>query len=159
MFMDTQTWRINSSYDGSALLLEDNVDLASSIKEFLELYSWKTVHVTNGVNGLRKLMVMDFDVILCDMVMPAFPGDMFYRAVERVKPSLCSRFIFMTGHKADPKWDTFIREIGGLILWKPFQMHELVSAVQTVLGTDLQLNPVYLDARGAAYALAGIPGH
>ena len=155
MFMDTQTWRINSSYDGSALLLEDNVDLASSLKEFLELYSWKTVHVTNGVNGLRKLMVMDFDVILCDMVMPAFPGDMFYRAVERVKPSLCRRFVFMTGHKADPKWDNFIREIGGLILWKPFQMHELVEAVQTVMGTALQLRPHLTALPGVAYALAG----
>src|SRR5436190_2978978 len=138
MFMDTQTWRINSSYDGSALLLEDNVDLASSLKEFLVLYSWKTVHVTNGVNGLRKLMVMDFDVILCDMVMPAFPGDMFYRAVERVKRVLCKRFIFMSGHRADPKWDAFVRQIGSLMLWKPFQMHELVSALQTVLGTSLQ---------------------
>ena len=155
MFMDTQTWRINSSYDGSALLLEDNVDLASSLKEFLELYSWKTVHVTNGVNGLRKLMVMDFDVILCDMVMPAFPGDMFYRAVERVKPSLCSRFIFMTGHKADPKWDLFIREIGGLILWKPFHMHELVGAVQSVMGTPLQLRPGLGDSSRATSTLTG----
>jgi len=68
---------------------------------------------------------------------------------------LCRRFVFMTGHKADPKWDNFIREIGGLILWKPFQMHELVEAVQTVMGTALQLRPHLTASPGVAYALAG----
>jgi len=157
--MSAQTWKTSLPFRGNLLLLEDNDELAATLTEFLELYSCHTVRVANGVEGLRKIMVMDFDVVLCDMVMPAFPGDMFYLAVERVKPSLCPRFVFMTGHKADPKWDTFIREIGGLILWKPFQMHELVSAVQTVLGTALQLNPVNLDALGAAYARAGIASH
>ena len=123
------------------------------MQEFLELYSCKTVRVTNGVDGLRKIMVVDFDVILCDMVMPAFPGDMFYRAVERVKRELCKRFIFMSGHKTDPKWDAFVRQIGGLMLWKPFQMHELVSALQTVLGTPLQLQPLnHVGSSGLAFA-------
>jgi len=45
---------------------------------------------------------------------------------------LCKRFIFMTGHKADPKWDSFIRGVRGLILWKPFQMHELLTAMRTI---------------------------
>jgi DNA-binding response OmpR family regulator len=40
--------------------------------------------------------------------------------------------IFMTGHKADPEWDSFIRGVRGLILWKPFQMHELLTAMRTI---------------------------
>ena len=153
--MRAHVWNNNSACSRSVLLLEDNDELAATLIEFLELYGCKTVRVANGVQGLRKIIEMDFDVILCDMVMPAFPGDMFYLAVERVKPSLCRRFVFMTGHKADPKWDNFIREIGGLILWKPFQMHELVEAVQTVMGTALQLRPHLTASPGVAYALAG----
>ena len=153
--MNNRTWKDHSPSEGTLLLLEDNDELAASLQEFLELYSCKIVRVTNGVDGLRKIMAVDFDVILCDMVMPAFPGDMFYRAVERVKPSLCSRFIFMTGHKADPKWDLFIREIGGLILWKPFHMHELVGAVQSVMGTPLQLRPGLGDSSRATSTLTG----
>jgi len=148
--MNEHTWKLNYAVESTLLLLEDNEDLADSLKEFLELYSCHTVHVSHGVDGLRRIMVMDFDAILCDMVMPQFPGDTFYRAVERVRPSLCKRFVFMTGHKSDPKWDAFIRQIDGLILWKPFQMHELVGAVQAVLGRALELQ----CDRAAAYAAA-----
>src|SRR5437870_13358165 len=121
----------------TVLLLEDDPVSANLLKSFLEERNFRVTHVTGGAEGVQKVMALDFDVILCDMVMPAFPGDMFYRAVERVKRELCKRFIFMSGHRADPKWDGFVRQIGGLILWKPFQMHELVSSLQKELGTPL----------------------
>lgn len=116
----------------SILLLEDDDQFASILQEFLELYSCKVTRVKNGVEGLRRIVNADFDLVLCDMVMPTFPGDKFYIAVERVKPMLCKRFIFMTGHKADPKWDAFIRSVRGLMLWKPFQMHDLLIAMRTI---------------------------
>src|SRR5204863_9819839 len=137
----------------TVLLLEDDPVSANLLKSFLEERDFRVTHVTGGAEGVQKVMAADFDVILCDMVMPAFPGDMFYRAVERTRPSLCSRFIFMTGHKADPKWELFIREIGGLILWKPFHMHELVGAVQSVMGTPLQLRPGLGDSSRATSTL------
>jgi DNA-binding NarL/FixJ family response regulator len=78
-------------------------------------------------------MATDFSIILCDMVMPNFPGDMFYAAVERVRPKLCKRFIFMTGHQGDRKIEEFIRRIRGLMLWKPFQMTILFDTIKVVL--------------------------
>jgi two-component system, NtrC family, sensor kinase len=75
----------------------------------------------------------DYDVLLCDMIMPGFPGDMFYRAVELSRPHLCKRFLFMTGHNGDPQIDAFIRSVRGLMIWKPFQLHELLRALKVVL--------------------------
>ena len=114
------------------LLLEDDEDFILTLKELLEGFSCRVTTANNGVEGLQQVMASDFDVILCDLVMPTFPGDKFYVAVERAKPHLASRFIFMTGHQADPKWDRFVREVDGLLLWKPFQAHELLSALRTV---------------------------
>jgi len=130
--MSDQSWNVAQANTRSILLLEDDDQFASILQEFLELYSCKVTRVKDGVEGLRRIVTADFDLILCDMVMPTFPGDKFYIAVERVKPMLCKRFIFMTGHKADPKWDSFIRSVRGLILWKPFQMHDLLMAMRTV---------------------------
>ena len=130
--MSDQSWNAAHIYTRSILLLEDDDQFASILQEFLELYSCRVTRARNGVEGLQQIIRTDFDVILCDMVMPTFPGDKFYIAVERVKPILCKRFIFMTGHKADPKWDSFIRSVRGLILWKPFQMHDLLIAMRTV---------------------------
>ena len=115
------------------LLLEDDISLAENLREILESYNCRVVQVRNGAEGLQKILSMDFDAIVCDMVMPTFPGDMFYVAVQRCRPHLCNRFIFTTGHRANPKIDEFIRGIRGLMLWKPFQTHELVDAIKVVV--------------------------
>jgi DNA-binding response OmpR family regulator len=117
----------------SILLLDDESDLTDILKGFLEQNGFRVVCVKNGVDGLKKVMVQDFDVILCDMMMPQLPGDKFYIAVERVKPQLSKRFIFMTGHKGDKKIDDFIRSVKGVMLWKPFQTHEMLDAINLVL--------------------------
>ena len=117
----------------TVLILEDDPVLATMLKDFLETGNFRVTHVTGGAEGVQKIMAGDFDVILCDMVMPGFPGDMFYRAVERVRPHLCRRFIFMTGQTGDARIDTFVRSVRGLMLWKPFQVHEVLEAIRTVV--------------------------
>jgi len=115
------------------LMLEDDVEFAELLRAFFESHSFQVTCVANGVEGLRQTMATDFDVILCDMVMPNLPGDMFYLAVERTRPHLSRRFIFMTGYKAVPKVDEFIRRVRGQVLWKPFQLQELLDVIQTIL--------------------------
>jgi DNA-binding NarL/FixJ family response regulator len=65
--------------------------------------------------------------------MPNMRGDMFYKAVERTKPRLCKRFVFMTGHQTNKEVNDFIRGIRGLVLWKPFEMHQLTEAIGLIL--------------------------
>jgi DNA-binding NarL/FixJ family response regulator len=55
---------------------------------------------------------------------------MFYTAIERVKPHLCRRVVFVTGHQGDRKVAEFIRKVRGLVLWKPFQTHVLIETMQ-----------------------------
>jgi DNA-binding NarL/FixJ family response regulator len=85
------------------------------------------------VDGLKQIMSRDFAVIICDMMMPNLPGDMFYRAVERTKPHLCQRFIFITGFKGNRDIEDFIRKVNGVMLWKPFETQQLMDAIQVVL--------------------------
>jgi hypothetical protein len=61
------------------------------------------------------------------------PGNMFYMAVERTKPALAKRFVFITGHESDPKISAFLKQVRGLSLFKPFQMHQLLETIQVVL--------------------------
>jgi hypothetical protein len=65
-------------------------------------------------------------------VLPTLSGDQFYQAVERIKPHLCNRFIFMTGHEADPRSDGFIRRVRGFMLWKPFHLADVLTATQII---------------------------
>jgi len=115
------------------LLLEDDVGLGEILQLFLESNSCAVSRVLDGPEGLRRIMAEDFDIILCDMVLPTLPGDQFYLAVERAKPHLCNRFIFITGHHAHPKTDNFIRRARRLMLWKPFPLADLLAAIEVVL--------------------------
>jgi len=117
----------------SVLMLEDDATLAGILMNGLELHNYRVTRVRSGAEGIQHVLKQDFDILLCDMIMPGFPGDMFYRAVERSRPHLCKRFLFMTGHNGDPQIDAFIRSVRGLMLWKPFQLHELLQAMKVVV--------------------------
>ena len=117
----------------TVLLLDDDVRFTELLRTFLALQGFRVTCVGSGADGLRRIMSADFDIILCDLVMPTLPGDMFYLAVERIKPRLCKRFIFISGHGANPKWDLFIRRVRGMVLWKPFSMLDLMAAINSVL--------------------------
>lgn len=114
------------------LLLEDDEDFRNIIKEFLESHLYNVVTVRNGVEGVREIMASDFEVILCDMMMPTLPGDMFYLAVERMRPHLCDRFIFMTGYKGDGKVADFVKKVNGTMLNKPFLVDDLLEMIAFV---------------------------
>jgi CheY-like chemotaxis protein len=116
----------------SVLLLEDDIAFGDTLLVFLESQGLCVTRVTDGVEGLRQVIATDFDFILCDMAMPNMPGDQFYQELEQIKPELCKRFIFMTGHHADPRSDTFVRRVHALMLWKPFPLADLVTATGIV---------------------------
>lgn len=114
------------------LLLEDDEMLKGAIKEYLEVNFYEVVAVSNGAEGVRAVLKQEFDAIVCDMMMPKLPGDMFYTAIERMRPHLCRRFIFITGHRGNPKINDFIKQVKGAMLSKPFRMDDLIEAIALV---------------------------
>jgi DNA-binding NtrC family response regulator len=114
------------------LLLEDDEAFKAIMRDFLVDNGFEVVAVQNGVEGVHEVLAHDFEVILCDMMMPTLPGDMFFRAVERMRPHLCDRFIFMTGHRGSAKVSEFIRGVNGTMLSKPFQVDDLLEMIAFV---------------------------
>ena len=114
------------------LLLEDDPAFKEIMNTFLSENSFQVVAVQNGVEGVHEVLASEFEVILCDMMMPTLPGDMFFRAVERMRPHLCDRFIFMTGHSGNTKVNEFITGVNGAILTKPFHVDDLLEMIAFV---------------------------
>jgi DNA-binding response OmpR family regulator len=123
----------------SILLLDDDIELADTLKASLESRNFVVTTARNGVEGLREVMEMDFDVIICDLMMPTMPGDMFYLAVRQVKPHLCKRFLFVTGHGSEPRINDFLHKTDGLAVFKPVPGDELVQMISLVLKRNEQM--------------------
>ena len=111
------------------LLVEDDPDLAVLLQDYLEAYFYRVTTVTNGVAGLKAVLKADYDVVLCDMVMPKMPGNMFYQAVQRAKPYLCERFIFITAHGESPRTQEFLNHVSEMVLMKPFHLDDLLETI------------------------------
>src|SRR4051794_29798897 len=129
----------DASVSRKVLLVDDDATFQEIMKDFLEESGFKVVAVQNGVEGVHEVLASDFEVILCDMMMPTLPGDMFFRAVERMRPHLCQRFIFMTGHRGNPKINAFIQNVRGTVLMKPFHVDdllEMIAFIQVRMGVE-----------------------
>ncbi len=114
------------------LLLDDQADFRDAIEEYLVSRLYEITAVSNGAEGLRKIMNGSFDLIICDMMMPQVGGEMFYWAVTRVRAAAALRFIFITGHQNDPKIQSFFQRVNATVLIKPFALEDLNSAIVAV---------------------------
>ncbi len=120
------------------LLLEDDPSTVEVLTQFLQAHSYRVMTAKDGVQGLKYIMASDYDIVICDMMMPNLPGDMFYLAVERTKPHMAKRFLFITGYASDQRIRAFISKIKGLILFKPFDMQLLLDNISLVLKKNSQ---------------------
>jgi len=119
---DPRTRRIHS-----ILVVDDDVELAMMYRELLGTAGFEVVTAANGVDALKYIMSNVPDAIICDIMMPHMPGDMFYIAVERVKPELCDRFIFVTSYEGNPKIEAFFKTNDCLVLYKPVTLGKLLG--------------------------------
>lgn len=117
----------------SVLLVGDEAGLADMLKDLLEPHNFLVTVVEDGSVALREMMTMDFDVIICDFVMPHVPADMFYRAVKKTNPELAKRFLFIADRSAAPKAKAFTKDIDAQILYKPVFSEDLVRMISLVL--------------------------
>ena len=115
------------------LIVEDNSSLATCLEMLLETHGYEVWRTIDGSGGLESMKLKDFDVVLCDLVMPGLCGDILHAAVSLFKPHLCERFIFMSGqleNLPEVEGDTCM---GRPILRKPFAAEQLLQAIQDVL--------------------------
>ncbi len=115
------------------LLLDDDVDLCEVLTSLFQWHGFEVTSVNRGVEGVQEVMKTDFDAIVCDMVMPVMRGDVFYIAVERVKPDLCRRFVFITGNSDDPQMMLFMRSHGVPVIFKPLDTTALLGTIESLI--------------------------
>jgi CheY-like chemotaxis protein len=132
--------------DRRILVVEDDSELAGMIDYFLRGHGYQVTCVANGIEALRSVMETDFHAILCDMVMPRMPGDMFFMAVRRVRPHLCERFVFVTAHQEQPRVKEFLSQMPELVLRKPFHLDDLLLMLLRVFSA--QQKPALSGAGG-----------
>jgi CheY-like chemotaxis protein len=121
-------------YKKCVLIVDDDLELASIYQQLLEPFNYEVIIAANGAVALKQLFSRDVDAVICDLRMPELEGDLFFGTVERVKPHLCSRFIFLTGAADDPKYHSFLSQVKSPVLHKPVRPAQLLMELQRLTG-------------------------
>jgi PAS domain S-box-containing protein len=103
-----------------ALVVDDEPDIAATIRELLEREGFAVTVAHDGACALVALDRQDFDVILSDLRMPGVSGPEMYARLGETRPHLLSRIAFVTGDTLGSSMDSFLRESGRPVLEKPF---------------------------------------
>src|ERR1700676_1216549 len=93
------------------LVVDDNLELARTYQELFQAFGYEVTLASNGLEALKFLMDHTVDAVLCDLTMPDLEGDMFHLTVRRVYPELGGRFVFVTGHHGNPKFENFLKNV------------------------------------------------
>ncbi len=87
---------------------------------------------SSGAEGLAKLTGEPFDAIVCDVMMPGMNGQEVHRRIAAVHPGLERRIVFITGGTFSPELDEFLATTPNRLLAKPFQLDDVIAAVELV---------------------------
>ena len=107
------------------LIVDDDIPLAWSLKETLEIDGYEATIVPDGALALKFVQEHQLDAVVCDLQMSRVEGDLLYATVERSNPALARRFIFITGLDDYPQFQKFIDTIELPALHKPVALAAL----------------------------------
>lgn len=112
------------------LLVEDDLDLAATIHDFLDLEGISCDHASNGLAGLNLARAGRYDVLLLDIMLPRMDGLAVCTALREA--GVDTPVLMLTAR------DTVADKVAGFragtddYLVKPFALEELVVRVQAL---------------------------
>ena len=114
------------------LVIDDELPVASMLGRVLG-DEYDVQLSTSGREALDLLVARNqFDVVLCDLLMPGMSGMDLYRQLQVQRPGMEERLIFMTGGAFTPRASEFLATVPNARIEKPFDLHQMRRLVRTL---------------------------
>jgi signal transduction histidine kinase/ActR/RegA family two-component response regulator len=115
------------------LIVDDETSVLKSLRRLLEpRYG---VELASGVDdALERIQEQEFDLVLCDVMMPAGGGERLYSTLLGRSPAAARRVVFFTGGAVTDAARQFLKTQPQPILYKPFDPEQLARAAENVTG-------------------------
>jgi CheY-like chemotaxis protein len=114
------------------LVVDDEPFILASLQRALNRY--KVVVADGGRSAIERMTEeQDFDLVLCDLVMPPVHGSEVYKWIRENRPALTDRVIFMTAGAFTAEARSFLHSIRNPVLHKPFDTKTLRWAIGQAL--------------------------
>jgi DNA-binding NtrC family response regulator len=115
------------------VIVDDNADLAWFFSEILKLHGYESTIFADPTAALKHVLSQPTDAVICDLQMPQLDGDLLYATVERTKPELARRFLFVSGVADEPKFKRFLGTVDAPLLQKPVAVESLLAELERMM--------------------------
>jgi CheY-like chemotaxis protein len=105
------------------LVVEDDADQAASVADFYESLGHEVRVATNGPHALRQVESFDPEIVLIDIVLPVFDGNLVAAEIRR-RRTAPPRLFAMTGRR-----ESVLSAMFDGFLAKPLKPEQLAQAV------------------------------
>jgi DNA-binding NtrC family response regulator len=123
-----------SQQPGRVLVVDDERDILRACERILTGAGHEVVTLGSAEEAIDALATnRNFDVVLCDIVMPDLLGSDLFGIVRERWPHLAERFVFMTGAGGFPHLGRWLANAKNAVLEKPFTPDELLSVVASAV--------------------------
>jgi len=109
-----------ASLRGLALVIDDETALAEVLARMLRSEGYEVKVAGSGQEAQAMLSERDVDLILSDLRMPGMDGPAFFSWLQRERPHLAGRIVFVTGDTLGIEAVRFLARAGRPFIEKPF---------------------------------------
>jgi two-component system cell cycle sensor histidine kinase/response regulator CckA len=130
---DQRTRMSSGTSSGMRVLIVDDEPL---IREMVcdALSQHEVTAVSNGREALAEILDKDWDLVLCDMILPELSGLDLYRELEQRRPAVLDKLVFMTGGEFSRQGPRLPNGARVRRLEKPFSIKTLRELVRDARG-------------------------
>ena len=107
------------------LVVDDEPHILHYMQATLESWGHEVVVAHDGSQALKRALMQQFDLIICDLRMPRLGGREMFHTLARMHPAVADRIIFATGDTVRGDTLQFLEELGRPFLQKPFKLDAL----------------------------------
>jgi two-component system, cell cycle sensor histidine kinase and response regulator CckA len=132
----SQTRELRPELRGRILVVDDDPLVSRAMKRMLAR-SHSVVLAASAHEAIEALRAdPNFDVVLCDVMMPEVSGIELFQRIGSQWPQLASRVAFLTGASFTPRVSEFLASLSNPRLTKPVNANALNEFVQALLRTS-----------------------
>ena len=128
---DTRVLTDHELSGARVLVVDDDPGIVRTLARLLHQH--ELVCVETGRDALIKALGEDFDVILCDVMMPDVPGMDVYSQLAEHRPGMEKRIVFITGGAFTEEARRFVDKVPNPVIEKPFEVETLAWALDQIL--------------------------
>jgi CheY-like chemotaxis protein len=118
------------------LVVDDEAEIASLLREILELAGHEVDVADSGASALRCIANTDYRFVLSDIRMPGMDGTMLYDVLVKQHPELVQGLAFITGDTLSPNVASFLKRTRIPHLAKPFHPRQVTELVEQLAGAS-----------------------